>query len=81
MLRDGSNQPGGSHGMFNEQTTRPKVQSRWHSSSKNGEMDGIVTTTLTLDSSNLGGVAGLTIRCGGEKADIYIYLNDYVQPE
>jgi hypothetical protein len=44
-------------------------------------MDGVVTTTLSVDSSNYGGNGGLIIRCGGGKAQIYVYLDDYAQPE
>jgi hypothetical protein len=56
-------------------------QSHWHSSSSKNELDGIVTTTLTLHSSNFGGAGALVIRCGGDQAEIYVALGDYVQPE
>jgi hypothetical protein len=44
-------------------------------------MDGVVSTTLSVDSSNFGGAGGLVIRCGGDKAEVYVYLDDYAQPE
>lgn len=53
--------------------------SPWHSSTKRNEMDSIATTTLYVDSINSD--AAVVVRCGGGKAEVYVNLADYVQPE
>jgi len=70
---------------FGQQPKAPvpakQAPSHWRVSLKKSEMDGVVTTTLVADSSNFSGAGGLAIRCGGNKAEVYVALGDYVQPE
>ena len=75
------------HGLGQQQppktSTAPGNQplSRWRVSSKKNEMDGVVTTTLITRSLNLGAAGALIIRCGGDKAEVYVSVGDQVQPE
>lgn len=55
--------------------------SHWRVASKKSVMDGVITTTLATDSLNLSGVRSLIIRCGGNKAELYVAVGDLVQPE
>jgi hypothetical protein len=70
---------------FGQQPKAPaptkQAPAHWTVTSKKNEMDGIVTTTLVADSSNFSGAGGLAVRCGGNKAEVYVALGDYVQPE
>ena len=63
--------------------TAPSKQpaSRWSVSSKKSAMDGVVTTTLVNHSVNFGAAGGIVIRCGENKAEVYVNLGDFVQPE